>query len=302
MAADNKNKLVLVTGGTGFISSHTVKAFLDNGYRVRTTARSPENREKCKALYTLQASLDDPSRLEIVKAADLLEPECWKEAAKGCDLCAHLASPFFIARNKKDEIQMCAAAEQGTLNVLRACEEAGIKRVVVTSSMAAVLPGHTGLAGTTIDKPEEMWAVEAKVDGYTLSKLRAERAVWRYVKEENKNGMEVSTINPCWVVGPPLSGNNATSHELLAQMFARKLPVTIHCTLTPASLLLNSLLLRAYLTRCTCFIAGHSRPRHERRGRARRCAGTCAGLGARGCARQALLCGIRPRVRTSTRR
>ena len=102
--ADASSKLVLVTGGTGFISTHTVNAFLNHGYRVRTTARTPENKEKCAALYRLKEALDDPSRLEIVKCADLLEPTCWVEAAKGCDLCAHLASPFFIAKSKKDEV------------------------------------------------------------------------------------------------------------------------------------------------------------------------------------------------------
>lgn len=102
--ADHSDTLVLVTGGTGFISSHTVKAFLDNGYRVRTTCRDPDNKAKAAALYKLQEELEDPTRLEIVKAEDLNEPNCWVEAAKGCHLCAHLASPFYIAKNKKDEV------------------------------------------------------------------------------------------------------------------------------------------------------------------------------------------------------
>jgi nucleoside-diphosphate-sugar epimerase len=99
------DKLVLVTGGTGFIATHVVKAFLDAGYRVRTTCRDPENRKKAAALFALQAQLDDQSRLEIVLADDLLEPECWKAAAHGCQLCAHLASPFYIAKNKSDEVR-----------------------------------------------------------------------------------------------------------------------------------------------------------------------------------------------------
>ena len=77
---------------------------------------------------------------------------------------------------------MVEAAIAGTNNVLRACEEAGIKRVVVTSSMAAVAYGHKGLHGTTIEEPEKMWSVEDKIDGYMLSKLKAEQAVWKYVK------------------------------------------------------------------------------------------------------------------------
>ena len=131
---DKDQKKVFVTGGTGFLASHVLKLLLDKGYYVITSTRSLEN-PIIKELQKL--SLKAKNNLKIVKG-ELQDPECWKENLKGCDYLFHLASPVFV-KPPEDENLVLKPAIEGTKNVLEAAVLNKIKKVVVTSSIAAVI-------------------------------------------------------------------------------------------------------------------------------------------------------------------
>ncbi|GBG30024.1 Protein kinase, putative [Hondaea fermentalgiana] len=215
MSAGNKG-LVLVSGATGYIGSHVVQAFLLEGYRVRGTVRNLS-----KASH-LQEWIAEGAALELVEA-DLGNAESWVPACEGCDYVAHVASPFLLAcKPAEAEEKLYKPAREGTLNVLRAAKQAGtVKRVVVTSSMAAVAGGHSN--EELEDKPESLWTDEDAVQPYAKSKTMAERAAWKFV-EDNPGCFELSTICPTLVVGPPLSAAWASSHELIRRLTMREMP------------------------------------------------------------------------------
>jgi nucleoside-diphosphate-sugar epimerase len=205
-----------VSGASGFIGSHTIIQLLEAGYRVRGTVRSLKNLEKVQFLVDLQ----NPN-LELVEA-DLHDAESWVKAAQGCDYCCHIASPFPIAQ-PRDEMELIKPAVEGTRNVLTACSNAGVKRVVLTSSCAAVMAGRESEAGKIFT--EEDWANEAKCEPYSKSKLFAEKAAWELQKElpEGKR-FELCTINPSFVQGPLLNNIMCSSQEPLAMLLNRKQP------------------------------------------------------------------------------
>ena len=129
---DLKGKKVLVTGVSGFLGSHLVKELLERECEVVGTVRSLQKREKYEALLTFKNNKN-----LVLKEADLLdEYEKWSEIVKGCDLVLHVASPVFArTREPEKKIEM---ATKGVSNVLKACIEHNIQKVVVTSSVAAV--------------------------------------------------------------------------------------------------------------------------------------------------------------------
>jgi len=209
---------ILVTGATGYIGLHCVKALLDSdkNYQVRGTVRSLADPEKIKIL---QNYVDDGKPLELVEA-DLLNPESWVEACKAVDAVFHVASPFLMnVKESEAEEKLYKPAREGSLSVLRAAKEAGVKRVVLTSSVAAIAPGND--PKKLAKDPESVWAVESKADPYPKSKLYAERAAWEFAKE---NGIDLTTINPVFVIGPPLSAAGATSHSIVKRFVMREMP------------------------------------------------------------------------------
>ncbi|CAK9025940.1 Phenylacetaldehyde reductase (2-phenylethanol synthase), partial [Durusdinium trenchii] len=212
---------VLVSGASGYIGSVVVRALLDKGYRVRGTVR-----DTAKKAGHLQAWIDEGQSLELVQA-DLLDEASWDAACQGCDWVAHVASPFFIGCPPKEaEEKLYKPARNGTLNVLRAAQKAGVKRVVVTSSMAAVAGGHPREA--LENEPEKLWTDTSKVDPYAASKTFAERAAWDFVEEQTQAGNDVFTlavINPTLVVGPPLSNASATSHDIVRRILKAEFPL-----------------------------------------------------------------------------
>jgi nucleoside-diphosphate-sugar epimerase len=211
------SETVLVTGGTGFIAQHCILELLDAGYHVRTTVRST-NRE-AELVRTLSSHLCSGGPLEgrfRVVAADLRSDEGWNDAVAGCAYVLHVASPVTL-KLPKDENEMIVPARDGALRVLHAASAAGVKRVVMTSSVAAVAYGSARDHAFT----EKDWSDTSgrNVDPYAKSKTVAERAAWDFVgSAENASKMELSTILPGLVLGPVLSSHFSSSGESVKRM------------------------------------------------------------------------------------
>ena len=215
---------VLVTGASGYIATHCIKQLLEGGkYAVRGTVRSVQKEEKVRPLRELVASPAIP--LELVEA-DLLKKETWPSAVEGCQYVLHVASPF-VVNSPRDEMELIRPAVEGTRNVLNACTEAGVKRVVLTSSVAAVSVGPDGIRGHG-DEPysEDDWTPEGEGSAYYKSKTLAERAAWDLLKElPEEKRFELAVINPTYVQGPLLSkASGEASASLLQTILGGQLP------------------------------------------------------------------------------
>lgn len=196
----NTEKLVLVTGGSGFLGAHCIIQCLNAGYRVRTTIRSTKREDDVQNM--LKAGGATNLHLVTFALADLLEDRGWGEAARGCTFALHVASPF-PDKSPKNENDFIIPARKGTLRVLRAARDAGVKRIVVTSSVAAIMYGFPPLK---TPYNEELWTILNSPDirPYPKSKTLAERATWDFIKKEG-GSLELSVINPAGIFGPVLA-------------------------------------------------------------------------------------------------
>lgn len=204
-----ENQTVLVTGGTGFVAVHTVLQLLQKNYRVRTTVRTFARKDDViKALMGSGISnLDNLSFFE----ADLNEDSGWAEAIQGCDYVLHVASPF-PAEEPADENELIKPARDGALRVLKAARDAGVKRVVLTSSFAAI--------GYSIDSKNHVYTEDdwtdptAAIPPYIKSKTVAEKAAWTFMEREGGN-LELSVINPVGIFGPILGAISSASVDVV---------------------------------------------------------------------------------------
>ena len=208
-------ELVLVTGGSGFVGSHCILQLLDAGYRVRTTVRSLDREPGVRAM--LKSGGD---RLAFT-AADLMSDKGWPEAAAGCDYVLHVASPFPL-NVPKDENELIIPAREGALRLLRAARDARVKRVVLTSSFAAIGYGHK-----PTEKPftEADWTdlSGADVSPYVKSKTLAERAAWDFIAGEG-GALELAVVNPVAVFGPVLGSDFSISIEIVKRLMDGAIP------------------------------------------------------------------------------
>jgi dihydroflavonol-4-reductase len=196
---------VLVTGGSGFIGSHCVAALLNADYRVRATVRSPEREADVRDMVARAGA----NAAELTFAvADLMSDDGWPEAIGGSDFVLHVASPF-PPDEPADEEKVIAPACDGTIRVLRAARNAGVKRVVLTSSFVAIGYGHGQLDR---EFTEEDWTdIDGRgVTAYVKSKVLAERAAWDFIKSGDGE-TELSVINPTATFGPTLSDDISAS-------------------------------------------------------------------------------------------
>ncbi|KAF2768661.1 NAD-dependent epimerase/dehydratase [Teratosphaeria nubilosa] len=220
----SSNELVLVTGGSGFQGGHCIIAALQHGYRVRTTVRSLKKADDVRrSLESGGATKEQTREVEFV-AADLLKDDGWQEACEGATYVLHVASPF-PPLVPKDESELIVPAREGTLRALRAAKASGtVRRVVITSSYAAVGYGHPYPEKTKFT--EEDWTIldnpAAHVPAYPKSKTLAEQAAWQFVKDEG--GIELATVNPVGIYGPILSKNYSTSVELVVRCMNGQMP------------------------------------------------------------------------------
>ena len=211
---------VLVTGATGFIAGHVILQLLNAGHEVRGTARSAGSAARLNE--TLSQYAGRSIVIELV-AANLERDDGWAEAVAGMDFVQHVASPF-PSGVPKDPNDLIRPATDGALRVLKASRAAGVKRVVMTSSMAAIAYGWGENRPAVLT--EEHWSNPDNLKdntAYTRSKTIAERAAWDYVNGEGK-GLELAVINPAAVLGPVMSGDLSASLELLTMPLSGKIP------------------------------------------------------------------------------
>jgi nucleoside-diphosphate-sugar epimerase len=212
--------LALVTGASGFVAGHCVAELLAHGHRVRGTVRNAQDEAKVGHLRRLGAAHD--GRLELVEA-DLTADDGWARAVDGCAHVLHVASPF-PSTLPRNEAELIVPAVEGTRRVLAACAGArGVRRVVLTSSLAAVVYGH----GDTGDRvfTERDWSNPDRCAPYQKSKTLAERAAWDFVAQLPAPApFDLVVINPGFVVGPLLGTVCGTSGELVRKLLRREMP------------------------------------------------------------------------------
>ncbi|BDZ55294.1 SDR family oxidoreductase [Agromyces marinus] len=209
----------LVTGGTGFVGIACVIALLADGARVRVTVRDLGRTDDLRRLVGLGGG--DPDAVEVV-AADLLDDAGWDAAVDGVGHVLHVASPFPV-RQPRHDAELIAPARDGALRVLRAARDAGVRRVVQTSSFAAIGYGraHPGRPYTESDWTDPDGR---GVSAYVRSKTLAERAAWDFVEREGA-GLELATVNPVGVFGPAIGTDLSSSLELLRQLLSGGYPM-----------------------------------------------------------------------------
>jgi nucleoside-diphosphate-sugar epimerase len=211
-------ELVLVTGGSGFVGSHCILQLLDAGYRVRTTVRSLDREADVRAMLKTGGAKSGYT-LDFF-AADLLSDDGWAEAVTGTDFVLHVASPF-PSTQPKDENDLIIPAREGALRVLRAARDAQVRRVVLTSSFAAV-----GYSAPPVGRPfdETDWTDPSdNVTAYVKSKTLAERAAWDFIDTEGGT-LELAVVNPVGILGPTLSKDVSTSVELAIRLMNGEMP------------------------------------------------------------------------------
>lgn len=232
-------KLVLVTGGSGFVGAHCILALLAQGHRVRTTVRRLRRADDVRAMLAVGGAnpagspgaegpgAERPGAGDALSfvAADLRAEEGWAAAVEGCDYVLHVASPFPL-RAPKHEDELIRPARDGALRVLRAARDGGVKRVVLTSSFAAVGYG-TEPASRTYTEAD--WSEpDGELGAYAKSKTLAERAAWHFIESEGANragaALELATVNPVAIYGPVLGPGLSTSVELVRRLLDGALP------------------------------------------------------------------------------
>lgn len=210
--ADDRGETVLVTGGSGFLGGWCVIELLRRGYKVRTTVRSLSREPEVRA--TVGSEVDPGARLTIL-AANLTSDEGWPEATAGCDYVLHVASPF-PPKQPKDPDDLIVPAREGTLRVLRASLDGGVKRVVVTSSVAAIRLSE-GAAARPLDERDWTDLDSAGLTPYVRSKTIAEHAAWDLVSERDET-TRLSVVNPGAIIGPVLSDDLSYSLQAVQRL------------------------------------------------------------------------------------
>ena len=216
----NKSK-VLVTGVAGYIGQHCALELLKKGFNVIGSLRDISKAHEVETAIKMHVEIKD--NLEFCQL-DLLIDNGWDKAINGCDFVLHVASPY-VSYQPKDENELIKPAVEGTSRVLKFAKKFGVKRVVITSSVVAML----GDANASIDINSKSWTnINAKnVSAYVKSKTMAEKLAWDFVTNQHTNKpLELVVINPGPVFGPTLTGNlNGASMSMYKDLISGKMPM-----------------------------------------------------------------------------
>ncbi len=210
---------VLVTGASGYIAKHIVRELLEKGHTVRASTRSEKRRAEIDSLFP-EANIDHVT-------LDLTSDDGWTEALAGVDVLMHTASPF-PGDQPKDPQELIRPAVDGTMRALKAAQNAGVHRVILTSSVAAVYKGTDVPNGKKLNESDWTDPEGPKTSAYDASKTLAERAAWDFVAEHPD--MQLTTINPGAVVGPALDMNYGTSLEYVERFLSGADPMVPNIT------------------------------------------------------------------------
>lgn len=214
-------KKVLVTGISGYVGQHCAAELLKKGYAVRGSVRSLSKTDE--VVKGISKVIDPKGNLEFCEL-DLMKDEGWDKALEGCEFLLHVASPF-VVKEPKDENELIKPAVDGTLRALKAAKKAGVKRVVVTSSVGAMFGG----AKTSVKINQDSWTdMNAKnVTAYLKSKTLAEKSAWDFIKNQTgDNKLELVVINPGPIYGPTLTGNLGNeAMDMFKKLIAGEMPM-----------------------------------------------------------------------------
>lgn len=210
---------ILLTGISGYIALHCAAELLSSGYKVKGSVRNINKKEL--VVNTLQENSVDTKNLEFIEL-DLTDDKNWEQATTGIDAIMHIASPYHLA-DPKSEIEVIQPAVEGTLRVLKAAQRKQVKKVVITSSLVSMMGDM--LEGTLT--PAHWTGPDCKkINTYMKSKALAEKSAWDFVHQMGENKIELVTINPGAVIGPPLGKDiSGQSMKMISQMLKGKMPL-----------------------------------------------------------------------------
>lgn len=200
---------VFVTGASGFIAKHILRELLGKGYAIRASVRSEKRKAEIEALF--------PDAGIEFAFLDLMKDDGWSEAMAGCDVLIHTASPFPMSE-PKDPQELIRPAVDGTLRAMKAAKAAGIGRVILTSSNAAIYKDAAKPKDAPSDETNWTTADDPSVGAYEASKTLAERAAWDFVAENPE--IALTTINPGGVYGPPMDAHYGTSLAIIERLMS----------------------------------------------------------------------------------
>lgn len=203
---------VLVSGGTGYLAGWSIIELLRRGYAVRTTVRGGAREGELRARLAPHIAPDAPL---TVHTADLLVDAGWEDAVRGCDYVLHVASPFPPAQ-PRDADELIVPAREGTRRVLTAALDAGVRRVVVTSSVAAV-GGSSDVSSKPLDEHDWTDLANPHLSPYVRSKTIAEQTAWELARLAGA-GERLSCVNPGAILGPLISPDRSFSLEMIERL------------------------------------------------------------------------------------
>ena len=214
-----QNETVLITGISGWIAQFCAIELIKNGYNVRGSLRTMNRKQE--VIEAISKEVDPTKKLEFCEL-DLLKDDGWDKANKGCKYVMHIASPFYIAVPKNED-EIIKPAKEGTIRALTAAKKAGVKRVVLTSSIVAMF---SHLKQGTFDSSTWTDLDSKQITPYQKSKTIAEQAAWEFIANQSPdNKIELVSINPGGVMGPALSNDiSGASLDIMTQLLTGKMP------------------------------------------------------------------------------